>query len=134
MLHEWAWAERPNRRFLSYAFILLCAEERRLNPMEEHVIILDAQDDEAMKEFVAEIIGNWNDGVLTYSDAYRQDCLSESSHEELIIYLAKVIPHTSSGSRSANEVYKRLTKSVGQFVPLPLERIVIANRRLAIHG
>ena len=72
--------------------------------------------------------------MLTYSGAYRRPCVSESAHEELIVYLAKITPHPSSGNRSANEVYKRLVKNVRQLLTLPLKQVIIMNRRLVIHG
>ncbi|KAH8117646.1 hypothetical protein DFH11DRAFT_1036459 [Phellopilus nigrolimitatus] len=88
---NWAWNERPVRHFVSYDFVQLCIDEKRLLPLEDHAL--------RREDFEPNLV------------AKPRHELSKDVQEKLALYLAMILPQPSCGNRSANCVYKELAKN-----------------------
>ncbi|EJD06149.1 uncharacterized protein FOMMEDRAFT_153538 [Fomitiporia mediterranea MF3/22] len=90
---EWAWAERPSRYFVSYAFVLQCFSAKKLLVLDEHAL--------RPEDFVH---------TLRHIGETQLE-LSTDVEDQLALYLATFAPDHASGMRSSNGIYQRLVKN-----------------------
>lgn len=114
MVRSWKRKERSERYFVDYDYVLRCADEKRMIPLEKHILGDDNNrhiSNKGRKKALSYFISFKNE-CLTVMHAYSQRELSQEAKDKLALYLATKVPDEFKTNLSSSRIYKDLWKEV----------------------